>query len=165
MSQEFWKEIDLVVNANREFILTEEEVKRMAKKEQENYEINLESIEEVLEGIRSELELRGFWVEEKISAKGLRFSFSLRGYYGPGGVSSQFHIAGPLVLGVIDPKGDESHSFYHNDIDECQQLGAYYDKNKFTLYIQKVIRDYLSPDNLIISREQYYRFRDLYSGK
>ena len=165
MSQDFWKEIDRVVNVNREFILTEEEAKLMAKKEQQNYETNLESIEEVLESIRSELESRGFWVEKKISAKGLRFSFSLRGYYGPGGVSSQLHIAGPLVLGVINPKGDEFKSFYHNDIGECQQLGAYYDQNKFTLYIQKVIRDYLSPGNLIVSREQYNRFRDLYSGK
>ena len=165
MSQEFWKEIDLAVNANKEFILTEEEAKLMAKIEQENYEKNLESIEEVLEGIRSELELRGFSVEKKISAKGLRFSFSLRGYHGPGGVSSQFHTAGALVLGVIDPKGDETQSFYHNDIGECQQLGAYYDQNKFTLYMQKLIRNYLSPDNLIYSREQYYRFRDLYSGK
>ena len=165
MSHDFWEEIDRVVNASREFMLTEEEVKLMAKEEQQSYEANLESIEKTLENIRSELESRGFWVEKSVSASGLRFRFSLRGYYGPGGVSSQFHIAGPLVSGVINPKSDAFQSFYNNNIDECQQLGADYDENQFESYIQKVIKDYLSPHNLIVSQEQYDRFRDLYSCK
>lgn len=165
MSHEFWEEIDRIVQASREFMLTEEEAKLMVKEEQESYKTNLESIEKVLEKFKSELESRGFWVEKDASADGLRFRFSLRGYYGPGGVSSQFHIAGPLVLGVIAPKGDAFQSFYSNNIDECQQLGADYDQNKFELYIQKVIKDFLSPHNLIVSREQYDRFRDLYSCK
>lgn len=58
MSHEVWEEIDRVVNASREFMLTEEEAKLMAKEEQRSYETNLESIEKVLENIKIRVEIK-----------------------------------------------------------------------------------------------------------
>ena len=110
------------------------------------------------------LKALGFWVENNVTEQGTRFRFSLQGYYGPGGFSTQFHISGPLVLGLINPAGDELASFYPNDIDQCFLMGLDFDKTKFEQFVLKQIENYLQPENLITSKEQYDRFRALLSN-
>jgi len=163
--QDFWNEVDKQLSVTQQFIFSDEEAKHIGKIEQECYEKNLDKINEVLDGFKSDLEKRDFWVEKQVAEKGLRFRFSLRGHYGPGGFSSQFHVSGPLVVGVINPKGDAIQGFYNNDIDECQCLGADFDADEFKAFVQETIENYISFENLIITREQYDKFRDLYPNK
>ena len=161
---EYWQRIDDIVKTSREFVLSDEEREMIASEEQKAYEANLDSINSILKNFQTNLENLGFWVELLVSDNGLRFRFSLHGYYGPGGVSSQFHISGPLVLGEISPHGDAIQSFYSNDIDQCQKLGLDYNPDEFSDYISKLVENYLAPENLIVSKEQYERFRTLYAN-
>ncbi|MCE7575852.1 hypothetical protein, partial [Aliivibrio fischeri] len=156
-----WDRVTQLVEASKDFILTEEERELMLKAEQSAYENNLAQITEVLSIVEEKLKNLGFWVENKVSNKGMRFRFSLAGYYGPGGFSTIYHISGPLVLGVINPAGDPIASFYSNDIDQCLLVGEDFDKNNFEKFILTEIETYLQPENLITSKEQYDRFRAL----
>jgi len=156
-----WEEIDSLVKASKDFVLTDDERKMVAEAEQSAFENNYESMKSVLDAIEKQLSALGFWVENNLSKEGLRFRFSLAGYYGPGGVSSQFHISGPLVLGEINPAGDAIASFYNNDIDLCHKVGHDYDVAEFELYLTNLIKKYLMPENLITSKEQYEHFRNL----
>ncbi|WP_197485243.1 MULTISPECIES: hypothetical protein [unclassified Vibrio] len=115
-----WNKVKQLVDASKDFILTDEERNLMLKAEQNAYERNLIEIKEVLELAGKRLNGLGFWVENKVSNEGLRFRFSLAGYYGPGGFSTQYHISGPLVLGIINPAGDPFASFAYSG--DCDQL-------------------------------------------
>ncbi|WP_343607722.1 hypothetical protein [Chryseobacterium oranimense] len=90
----------------------------------------------------------------------LSLRFSKRGYYGPGGFGSQFHIAGPLVLGTINPAGDPLVPYCKNNLDDNTQIGSNFDKNKFIEFVKKTIMDFTSASNLIISKEQYENLRN-----
>ncbi|EGR4126244.1 TPA: hypothetical protein RI762_003597 [Vibrio cholerae] len=159
-----WKNIEKLVLASKDFILTEEERQLIVKEEQQAYVTNMPAIIEVLNMAQLKLKALGFWVENSVTEQGTRFRFSLQGYYGPGGFSTQFHISGPLVLGLINPAGDELASFYPNDIDQCFLMGLDFDKTKFEQFVLKQIENYLQPENLITSKEQYDRFRALLSN-
>ncbi|EGR0495364.1 TPA: hypothetical protein ACMDTO_003673 [Vibrio cholerae] len=159
-----WKNIEKLVLASKDFILTEEERQLIVKEEQQAYVTNMPAIIEVLNMAQLKLKALGFWVENNVTEQGTRFRFSLQGYYGPGGFSTQFHISGPLVLGLINPAGDELASFYPNDIDQCFLMGLDFDKTKFEQFVLKQIENYLQPENLITSKEQYDRFRALLSN-
>ncbi|CSC38179.1 Uncharacterised protein [Vibrio cholerae] len=159
-----WKNIEKLVLASKDFILTEEERQLIVKEEQQAYVTNMPAIIEVLNMAQLKLKALGFWVENNVTEQGTRFRFSLQGYYGPGGFSTQFHISGPLVLGLINPAGDQLASFYPNDIDQCFLMGLDFDKTKFEQFVLKQIENYLQPENLITSKEQYDRFRALLSN-
>ncbi|BER96749.1 hypothetical protein ACT5DV_003598 [Vibrio cholerae] len=159
-----WENIEKLVLASKDFILTEEERQLIVKEEQQAYVTNMPAIIEVLNMAQLKLKALGFWVENNVTEQGTRFRFSLQGYYGPGGFSTQFHISGPLVLGLINPAGDELASFYPNDIDQCFLMGLDFDKTKFEQFVLKQIENYLQPENLITSKEQYDRFRALLSN-
>lgn len=159
-----WKNIEKLVLASKDFILTEEERQLIVKEEQQAYVTNMPAIIEVLNMAQLKLKALGFWVENNVTEQRTRFRFSLQGYYGPGGFSTQFHISGPLVLGLINPAGDELASFYPNDIDQCFLMGLDFDKTKFEQFVLKQIENYLQPENLITSKEQYDRFRALLSN-
>ncbi len=156
-----WKEIELLVDASKGYVLTDKEREMIASAEQEAFSDNFDSIKKVVDSIEDRLKKLNFWVENHLSKEGLRFRFTLKGYYGPGGISSQFHISGPLVLGELNPKGDNIISFYKNDIDLCHQIGCDYDEDSFASYLTGIIKEYLQPENLITSKEQYEHFRNL----
>ncbi|EKO3417837.1 hypothetical protein ACRJBZ_000221 [Vibrio fluvialis] len=159
-----WNNIEKLVLASKDFILTEEERQLIVKEEQQAYVTNMPAIIEVLNMAELKLKALGFWVENNVTEQGTRFRFSLQGYYGPGGFSTLFHISGPLVLGLINPAGNELASFYPNDIDQCFLMGLDFDKTKFEQFVLKQIENYLQPENLITSKEQYDRFRALLSN-
>ncbi|MGN2670327.1 hypothetical protein ACTFQD_02675 [Aliivibrio fischeri] len=156
-----WDKIEQLVLASKDFILTEAERKLIVEEEQQAYVKNLPVIRDVLDRANEKLKHFGFWNEYQINEGGLRFRFSLQGYYGPGGFSSQYHISGPLVLGIINPAGDEFASYYPNDIDQCVFIGMDFDQNDFEQFVLKEIEHYLQPENLITNKEQYERFRAL----
>ncbi|EMK6583439.1 hypothetical protein V9K46_004320 [Vibrio parahaemolyticus] len=159
-----WKNIEELVLASKDFILTEEERQLIVKEEQQAYVTNVPEVIEVLNMAELKLKALGFWVENNVTEQGARFRFLLQGYYGPGGFSTQFHISGPLVLGLINPAGNELASFYPNDIDQCFLMGLDFDKAKFEQFVLEQIENYLQPENLITSKEQYDRFRALLSN-
>ena len=162
MPEDFWSTVDEALEISKTYRLTEDERKHIGKEEQTSYEANLKSLSEILEEYKTNLEERGFWTELILDKGGLRFRYNLQGYYGPGGFSSQFHIAGPLIVGEINPKGDAIQSYYPNDIDQCEKIGADYLPNSFRVFVERNIKNFLRPENLIITREQYDRIRALY---
>jgi hypothetical protein len=156
-----WKEVDRILSIASPFILTEEERERVARIEQSAYESNLPRIREMLETHQSELQQRQFWTELQAGQNGLRFRYSRLGFYGPGGFSSQLHVAGPLVLGTIHPKGDAVASFYPNNIDENTFIGERFDDVAFARFIADNLMNYLVPENQILSMEHYQWIRAL----
>lgn len=160
-----WEKIEGIVKASEDFILTDDEQKLIKIEEQTAYEKNLPDIISALNLAENQLKKLGFWVESSAKMRGLRFRFSLRGYYGPGGFSTHYHVSGPLVLGVINPAGDQYASFYPNDIDKCFLMGLDFDKSAFENFLIQQVEKYLQPENLITSKEQYDRFRALLSDK
>lgn len=160
IKNEFWNNLDNITQIHNEHILSSEQRKLIAEEEQKAYEANIEKIKEVIEEVENKLKKRGFWTEMYIAEQGFRFRFSKSGYYGPGGFSSQYHIAGPLVLGIINPAGDEFASYYNNNLEENIQIGCNFDKTEFTEFVKKTIMDFISPNNLIISKDQYDNLRN-----
>ena len=162
---DFWSVIDKALEVSSTYRLTAQEREHIAKEEQACYENNIDAITRILKKYDTELQRRGFWTECQIRQDGLRFRYSLGGYYGPGGFSSQFHTAGPLVLGEIVPHGDAFQSFYKNDIDLNVQIGADFESGDFEKFIQRNIEAYVSVNNLIVTKEQYDRLRHAYPNK
>ena len=160
-----WKEINRILKVASVFILTDDERRQFALVEQDAYESNIPQIRKILEEHGVNLERRGFWTECQIEDKGLSFRYSYPGFYGPGGFSSQFHVAGPLVLGTIDPKGDPIASFYPNNLDENTFLGDNFDEFAFKEFIANNLMNYLAPENQILSKEQYRWVHDLLNLK
>ena len=156
----FWSEIDKTLELHSEYILSDEQRKLIADEEQKSYEKNIEIIEQITTEFDNELKKRNFWTELIINKEGFRYRYSYKGYYGPGGFSSQFHIAGPLVLGLINPAKDALASFYKNNLEENIQIGCNFDANEFRNFIEKTILSYVSTNNLIISKEQYDNLRN-----
>ena len=160
IDNDFWDNLDKVVKRHDEHILSDEQRRLIADEEQKAYESNIEKIKEVIEEVEKGLKVRGFWTEVYIDKRGFRFRFNKSGYYGPGGFSSQYHIGGPLVLGVINPAGDALASYYKNNLEDNIQIGCNFDKIEFTKFVKKVITDFTSPNNLIISKDQYDYLRN-----
>lgn len=160
INNEFWDNLDDVVHKHNEHILSDEQRKFIANEEQKAYEANIESIREVIEEVENKLKERGFWTETTIDQKDFRFRFNKSGYYGPGGFSSQYHMGGPLVLGVINPTGDAFASYYKNNLEENVQIGCNFDKSEFTEFVKKTIMNFTSANNLIISKEEYDKIRN-----
>lgn len=156
-----WKEIDRRLKIATPFILTEDERKRVASIEQEAYERNLPRIQELLEVHQSKLQERKFWTELQAEKKGLRFRYALHGFYGPGGFNSQLHVAGPLVLGTINPKGDAFAGFYPNDLEQNVFLGERFDELAFSDHVTQDLMRYLAPENQILSVDQYEWIQEL----
>lgn len=150
-----WTEIDRILKVAAPFLLTEDERKRVAAIEQEAYEKNLPRILELLEAHQSKLQGRKFWTELQADTKGLRFRYALHEFYGPGGFNSQLHVAGPLVLGTINPKGDALAGFYPNDLEQNVFLGERFDELAFAGYVAQDLIRYLAPENQILSADQY----------
>ena len=155
MHNDFWNGIDKIIELHNEQILSESERQLIAQEEQKAFESNAPIIEAITNEFEQELKSRGFWTEFYMAKNGFKFRFTKHGYYGPGGFSSQFHIAGPLVLGIIDPPGDPHASYYKNTLEENIQIGCNFSKSDFINFFENVIKDYLSPKNLVISKEQY----------
>lgn len=160
-----WQDVDRILEVASVFILTDEERKRFALVEQDAYESNIPRIQEILKEHEANLQQRGFWTECQIEKKGLRFRYSYPGFYGPGGFSSQFHVAGPLVLGIIDPKGDAFASYYPNNLEENTFIGDNFDELAFKEFIANNLMNYLAPENQILSKEQYNWIHDLLDHK
>jgi len=162
--KEFWSNVDKTIERHNEFILSKEQRQLIANEEQKAYENNIAVITTIMQEIEQELKTRGFWTELQISTTGFRFRFNTNGYYGPGGFSSQYHIAGPLVLGKINPLGDAFASFYENKLENNVQIGCNFNEEEFVEFVEKVISDYISPKNLIISKDQYEYLRNFNAG-
>ena len=160
IDKDFWDKLDIIVQRHNEHILSNEQRQLIADEEQKAYEANMEVIKELIEAFEKELKARNFWTEIYIDKKGFRFRFNKSGYYGPGGFSSQYHIGGPLVLGVINPAGDAIQSFYKNKLEDNTQIGCNFDKIVFIEFVKKIINDFVSPNNLIISKDQYDYLRN-----
>ncbi|MDD2674669.1 MAG: hypothetical protein PHF81_07290 [Flavobacterium sp.] len=160
INNKFWNNLDNVVQRHNEHILSDEQRKLIADEEQKAYEANIEKIKEIIEEVDNELKERGFWTETYVDKKGFRFRFNKSGYYGPGGFSSQYHMGGPLVLGIINPAGDSLASYYKNNLEENIQIGCNFDKSEFSEFVKKTIMDFISPNNLIISKDQYDNLRN-----
>jgi hypothetical protein len=129
--------------------------------EQQAFDSHLPQVRALLGSHEAELQRRGFWTELTAESKGLRFRYSKTGFYGPGGFSSQFHVAGPLVLGRIDPRGDPIASFYANDLEKNLFLGERFDEIAFVAFVRDDLLSYLAPENLIVSPEQYSWIKQL----
>lgn len=149
-----FSELDRLLKVATPFILTDEEQQRVSAIEQKAYEKNLLSIHPILDDLQSKLNERKFWTENQVNTQGLRFRYSLRGFYGPGGFTSQMHVAGLLVLGRIDPKGDHYAGFYTNDLEKNTFIGERYDELAFIRFIEQDLTRYLAPGNQILSTEQ-----------
>ena len=166
METDFWGSVDQAVAITKRYVFTEDEIKQIASAEQAAYEANLTNISAILEQYKQGLSERGFWTECQVDTAGLRFRYSMRGYYGPGGFTSQFHhTTGQLVLGEINPAGDAYQGFYKNDIDQNVKLGADFDPHALRLFVENNIQRYLNPENPVTTREQYERIRALYPHK
>ncbi len=152
----FWENLDKIKERHNEHILSDAQRRLIAEEEQKAYEKNIETIKSIITEFETGLKKRGFWTELQIDCKGFRFRFKINGYYGPGGFSSQYHIAGPLVLGIINPSGDDYASFYKNKLEDNIQIGCNFDQEEFIKFVEKVICDFISHNNLIISKEQYH---------
>lgn len=160
-----WEKIDSMLKVASAFILTEGERKRIAAIEQEAYERNLPRIHELLEAHQTKLQERKFWTELQAETKGLRFRYSLHGFYGPGGFNSQLHITGPLVLGTIDPKRDALAGFFPNDLEQNIFLGERFDEIAFMDYVTQDLMHYLKPENQILSVEHFEWIKKLLEEK
>jgi hypothetical protein len=156
-----WAEIDRRLAVAAPFILTDEERQRVRRVEQAAFDANLPQIRAFLEAHAAELQRRDFWTELQAEPTGLRFRYSYPGFYGPGGFASQFHVAGPLVLGRIEPKGDPIASFYPNDLDENVFIGERFDEIAFADFVRDDLLRYLAPENQILSLEQYEWIREM----
>ncbi|NTV47545.1 MAG: hypothetical protein HGB11_13730 [Chlorobiales bacterium] len=160
-----WEKIDNMLKVASPFILTVDERKRVAALEQEAYERNLPRIHELLEAHQTKLQERKFWTKLQADTKGLRFLYSLHGFYGPGGFNSQLHVAGSLVLATIRPKGDALAGFYLNDLEQNVFLGERFDEIAFMDYVSQDLMRYLAPENQILSVEQYEWIQKLLEDK
>jgi len=160
-----WQEVDRILKVASVFILSNEERERLALVEQNAYESNLPHIQKILKQHEANLQQREFWTECQIETKGLRFRYSYPGFYGPGGFSSQFHVAGPLVLGTINPKGDAFASYYPNNLEENTFIGENFDELALRKFVANDLMKYLAPENQILSREQYNWIRELLNQK
>lgn len=158
--KDFWEKLDKTVARHKEHILSEDQRRLIAEEEQKAYEKNLDTIKRIISEFDNGLKERGFWTKLQIDTKRFRFRFNASGYYGPGGFSSQYHIAGPLVLGVIDPAGDAYASYYNNKLEDNIQIGCNFDQGEFIQFVEKVISDFISPNNLIVSKDQYDYLRN-----
>jgi hypothetical protein len=156
-----WNDIDRRLEIARAFVLTDEERKEVAEREQTAFDSNLPKIRDVLQAHEQELGHRGFWTELQADATGLRFRYSLLGFYGPGGFSSQFHVGGPLVLGTINPRGDAIASFYDNDLEKNVFIGERFDEIAFAAFVRDNLLAYLAPENQILSAENYQWMKEL----
>jgi hypothetical protein len=166
VTTDFWSKVDQALAILKSYMLTEDEIKHVTSAEQAAYEANIASISEILEEYRHELSERRFWTECQVEKTGMRFRYSMRGYYGPGGFTSQHHhTAGQLVLGEINPKGKPDQGFYKNDIDQNVKIDADFNIQSFKTFIENNIQKYLEPENLMSTREQYEHIRALYTNK
>lgn len=156
-----WDDVDRRLKVAGAFVLTDDERNEVAGREQAAFEVNLPKIREVLEEHEQELRRRGFWTELQAEPKGLSCRYSLPGFYGPGGFSSQFHVGGPLVVGSINPKGDAVASFYANDLDKNVFLGERFDEITFAAFVRDNLLAYLAPENQIVSTENYQWIKEL----
>lgn len=156
-----WKKVDSILKVASVFILTDEEREHINTIEQNAYETNIPRIREILDTHVTQLKQRQFWTNLQLDDKGLKFLFSYRGFYGRGGFTSQQHIAGPLVLGTIEPKTGNTNGFYLNDLKENTFLGKDFDELAFKTFINNNLMDYLSPENQILSNEDYNFLREL----
>ncbi|MDV3636991.1 hypothetical protein CMU84_17745 [Elizabethkingia anophelis] len=160
----FWSQLDDKLREHQEYILTTAQRQIIVEEEKKAYEINLDSIKTIIIEFEKGLKERGFWTVFEITEEAFMFKFNKIGYYGPGGVSPQYHIGGPLVLGVLKPKGN-AYSFYcNNKLEQNVQIGCNYDKEIFTEFIKKIILEFISNENLIISKEQYDYLRNFNTG-
>ncbi len=158
---DFWQTIDETLILHSNYILTDDERIMIAKKEQEAYQANIPKMKEALNYFKEKLSERGFWTELQIDEKGLRFRYSKPGYYGPGGFASQYHIAGPLVLAELNPKGGELAFFYKNDLDQNTEIGTSFSYDDFINFIRNNIMHFTNVENLIVNRGDYERLRNL----
>lgn len=156
-----WGEIDKRLKVASPFLLTPDERERVGRVEQQAYEANLPILRAFLEAHEKELKQRGFWTELKPETTGLRFRYSLHGFYGPGGFSSQSHVAGLLVLGRIDPKGDQYASFYANDLGKNLFIGERFDEIALSTFVRDDLLSYMAPENQILSADHYRWVKDL----
>ena len=162
---DFLKRIDIGLAVSSNYRLTDSEREMIAKEEQAAYELHISEISSILNIYKHELSERGFWTECIVGKSGMRFRYNLPGYYGPGGFSSQFHIAGPLVLGRINPAGDPLQSFYDNDLEKNVMIGADFNEQSFRQFVEQTVLDYVAPENLILTKDQYDRIRAVYPHK
>lgn len=160
IQKDFWEKLDRIVARHKEHILSDDQRRLIGEEEQKAYEKNLDTIKGIIAEFDKGLKERSFWTELQIDAKGFRFRFNISGYYGPGGFSSSYHIAGPLVLGVINPAGNSYAAFSKNKLEENIQIGCNFDQAEFVKFVETVISDFISPSNLIISRDQYDYLRN-----
>jgi hypothetical protein len=156
-----WDDIDRRLEVAGAFVLNDEERQEAAAREQAAFDANLPRIRELLEAHEQELKQRGFWTELLVESTGLRFRYSCSGFYGPGGFSSQFHVHGPLVLGVINPLGDAIASFYANDLDKNIFIGERFDEIAFTEFVGDNLRAYVAPENQIVSVDNYEWIKEM----
>ncbi|GEP52145.1 hypothetical protein FNO01nite_28170 [Flavobacterium noncentrifugens] len=63
-------------------------------------------------------------------------------------------------MGIINPLGDALVSYSKNTLEENIQIGCNFEKNEFTEFVKKTIMDFISPNNLIISKDQYDNLRN-----
>ncbi len=157
----FWQDIDVTLALHSNYILSDDERIMIARKEQEAYESNIPQMMDVLNYFKEKLSERGFWTELQINESGLRFKYNKSGYYGPGGFSLQYHIAGPLVLAELNPKGGELAFFYKNDLDQNTEIGTGFSYDDFLSFIRNNILHFINAENLILSRGDYERLRNL----
>lgn len=108
MRIDFWKKVTQALDASSPYRLTQEERAYISKEEQAAYECNLPKIDAIMQEYDKKLSDMSFWTERIVAIQGMRFRYNIDGYYGPGGFSSQFHIAGPLVLGRLTPRETQS---------------------------------------------------------
>lgn len=160
IQKDFWGKVDKIIARHKEHILSDDQRRLIAKEEQKAYEKNLDTIKSIISEFEKGLKERGFWTELQIDANGFRFRFNTSGYYGPGGFSSQYHMAGPLVLGIINPAGNAYTSYYKNKLEDNIQIGCNFDQAEFVKFVENVISDFISPNNLIVSKDQYDYLRN-----
>lgn len=150
-----WEEVDRRLQIASAFVLTNAERERVGAVEQAAYEANLPEIRAMLEQHHSALEERSFWAKLKAENDGLQFLYSLPGFYGPGGFGSASHAGGLLVLGTVNPKATVTTPFWNNDLAKNVFLGEHFDAVAFAGFVNDDLLAYLSPENQILSSEQY----------
>lgn len=156
-----WEEIDKVLRRHESYILTDEERTRIQEEEQSAYESNLPGIVELIKAFEEKLQERGFDTTLTASDKGLEFTYSKKGYYGPAGFQTAFHVDGPLVTACLNPAGLPGSFIQKNDLDENFEIGTGFVLAEFEGFLKNNLLDLLNPINLITTEEKRDRLRAL----
>ena len=159
MNDKYWNSVDQRLELQRNYILTDEERRRILDKEVEAYKEHLPELQRIMYEHKDQLECRGFTTELQCDEGAVLFRYNKPGYYGPGGFRSDQHTDGPLVLSQLHPAGDPNFYVFDNDIDKNTEVGTGFDSGRFQQFVHNNLDTFLTPNNLITTEARREQLR------